>query len=161
MSAQETKQVPVQLKPCPCGKVPEELHLYGETHQAKWAMVMGSCCNEWLVEFKNHYATDPDVIMLNAIEAWNLAERAAAPSPVSLPVITQEILDEFGGFHKLITPNPSTGPNWTWTQDAVDFACLIAAAPSPVEPEAHAQSIIQQHGEHYAALLLKALEDAL
>lgn len=67
---------PVGLLPCPCGKVPTELHIYGDAHQSKWAMVMGDCCNEWLVEFKNHYETDPELIMDNARKAWNTVPRA-------------------------------------------------------------------------------------
>lgn len=63
------------LKPCPCGKIPKNICIYGDAVQSKYAFAMGDCCNEWLIEFRNNYATDPEDIMLNAVFGWNATPR--------------------------------------------------------------------------------------
>jgi len=56
---------------------------------------------------------------------------------VALPVITAQIAMDFRGVITLIEQDDTvkSGWCWRWTQDAVDFACLIAAAPAPAEAE--------------------------
>lgn len=39
-----------QLKPCPCGKIPERLIVHAEHSCPKWAWVTGSCCDGWGLE---------------------------------------------------------------------------------------------------------------
>ena len=62
-------------KPCPCGKIPEKLHIVpGST--CRDAFACGTCCGEWMVEFrKNFERDDSPVAMALAIAAWNGAKR--------------------------------------------------------------------------------------
>ena len=64
-----------ELKPCPCGKTPTELHLT-DTLSGKWTDVCGNCCGEWTIEYRNNYETG-DKQMKEAIKQWNLAPRAS------------------------------------------------------------------------------------
>lgn len=61
---------------CPCGKIPEHLSIqcFGSY---KYALVYGSCCGEWMIEFRVP-AYDPDSpdAADAALEAWNKAPRA-------------------------------------------------------------------------------------
>jgi len=70
-----------ELKPCPCGNVPDELHVIDTGQGSKWAMCFGSCCNEWSIEFKTQYHDfSSQECMELAIEAWNAAPRANKPT---------------------------------------------------------------------------------
>ena len=61
------------LKPCPCGKTPQQLHIaHGDVR--KWDYVSGDCCGEWEVEFRTGYVGGNTEA---AERAWNEAERAA------------------------------------------------------------------------------------
>jgi hypothetical protein len=61
------------LKKCPCGQIPNELHI--EEHlSGKWINVYGSCCGEWIIETRNNYATGDDMLE-NATRAWNDSPR--------------------------------------------------------------------------------------
>ena len=62
-------------KPCPCGKQPEAIIVECQ-ERAKFGRVMGSCCAEWSVEFRNSYAADPQETQAKASKAWNEAPRA-------------------------------------------------------------------------------------
>jgi len=64
------------LKPCPCGKTPAELHL-DCPERCKWGYASGDCCNEWIVEFRNQYTTNPETSMLRAVERWNATPRGS------------------------------------------------------------------------------------
>lgn len=65
----------VGLKRCPCGKIPNELFV-SSTESRKWANVNGSCCGEWMIEFRTNYKPlNSDECMALAIEAWNNAPR--------------------------------------------------------------------------------------
>jgi len=64
------------LKQCPCGEVPDSLHVECPS-RAKWGTVSGACCSEWAIEFRNQYETDPDKILKLATKAWNAAPRGA------------------------------------------------------------------------------------
>lgn len=65
------------LKPCPCGKIPERLIVHAEHSCPKWAWVTGSCCDGWGLEFRNDYAwAGTPEQMEKATEAWNTMERA-------------------------------------------------------------------------------------
>lgn len=77
----EVAQTPKnELEPCPCGEVPAELNL--EVGQrAKYGRVVGSCCGEWSIEFRNGYTTDMAVTVQRAQKAWNDAPRSAGSKP--------------------------------------------------------------------------------
>jgi hypothetical protein len=65
------------LKPCPCGKIPDTLLI--ADNGAKWAYAFGDCCNEWHIEFRTAYnPIDSKECMARAVTAWNLADRNAA-----------------------------------------------------------------------------------
>ena len=64
-----------ELKPCPCGKLPEELIVTREHDRSKYAMVSGDCCGEWEIEFRADHLTDDVLIKKMANEAWNKAKR--------------------------------------------------------------------------------------
>jgi len=64
-----------KLKKCPCGEVPEKLNIT-EGYTLTYAFVAGSCCDEWMIEFRTVlYTPYSDETMLKAIEAWNGANR--------------------------------------------------------------------------------------
>lgn len=62
----------VPLKKCPCGQVPPGLNI--ET-AGKYGSVMGSCCGDWMVEFKANYGQDKEALLVKARTAWNGAPR--------------------------------------------------------------------------------------
>lgn len=66
----------VVIKPCPCGKASPNLCIE-KSSTAKWALVYGGCCGEWIVEFrtKYHHIDSPECIEL-ATAKWNRAPRA-------------------------------------------------------------------------------------
>ena len=65
------------IKPCPCGKTPEQLLIYDQGHGGKWGHVSGGCCGEWEIEFRANYLDyESDECMQLAIAAWNAAPRA-------------------------------------------------------------------------------------
>lgn len=71
------------LKPCPCGKTPESLHI--ADNGSKWAYVSGNCCNGWSVEFRTQYhRIETDECMVLAIKAWNEGERRSLLTPLAL-----------------------------------------------------------------------------
>ena len=71
------------LKPCPCGKIPNSLLI--ADNGVKWAYAFGDCCNEWHIEFRTAYnPIDSDECMSLAVEAWNIANREAAQQSVRL-----------------------------------------------------------------------------
>ena len=64
------------------------------------------------------------------MEANDRAKRAEAAleraqGAVRLPRITEQILDDLGPATLLIEATDETESGWSWTQDAVDFACLL------------------------------------
>ena len=64
-----------QLKPCPCGKMPERLQIT-EGSTMKYAFVSGVCCGEWNIEFRTNYLTAEAPECMNlAIKAWNRSPR--------------------------------------------------------------------------------------
>ena len=65
-----------QLKPCPCGKIPKELNIYGDFDGAKWAYVSSDCCGDWELEFRTQYsAWESEECKQYALERWNGAKR--------------------------------------------------------------------------------------
>ncbi len=62
-----------ELRKCPCGETPGELHI-NDTLSGKWIDIMGDCCGEWSIEERNNYATGDERVK-NAIRAWNDAPR--------------------------------------------------------------------------------------
>ena len=71
-----------ELKPCPCGKVPESLYIeQGDTYY-RYVITGdgGGCCGEWSIEFKvepRSLSPDSDEFEKQTAEAWNAAPRAA------------------------------------------------------------------------------------
>ena len=67
-----------ELATCPCGKVPPDLFTVDSGQGGKWALVYGSCCSEWHIEFRTDY-NDPGSAEYKRLaqEAWNAAPRAA------------------------------------------------------------------------------------
>jgi hypothetical protein len=66
------------LKPCPCGKTPENLS-FTEGYSSKYGYVSGVCCGDWSIEFRTDYnqlkpENRPELEKLMA-EAWNSALR--------------------------------------------------------------------------------------
>ena len=62
-----------ELKPCPCGETPKELHVYDG---GKWAYASGDCCDDWSVEFRTGYETNQTKLKALAAVAWNETPRA-------------------------------------------------------------------------------------
>jgi len=64
------------LARCPCGQTPESLHLADAGQGGKYALVCGSCCDEWLIEFRTNYKPiDSGECLALATVAWNSASR--------------------------------------------------------------------------------------
>lgn len=63
---------PIELLPCPCGKIPTGLNVQGEGD--KYAFTSGNCCGAWYVEFRNGW-TQGDESYARAVEAWNKETR--------------------------------------------------------------------------------------
>ncbi len=66
----------VELKPCPCGVTPNNLHIYSNIFVGKLAWVSGTCCSEWSIEFRTNYS-DGEELQNRAREAWNEAPRSS------------------------------------------------------------------------------------
>ena len=65
-----------KLKKCPCGKTPTSLGTTDNGRGSKWAYVFGSCCGEWMVEFRTGYEfAESAKYIAYSIEAWNEAPR--------------------------------------------------------------------------------------
>lgn len=69
-----------EIKPCPCGQTPTVL-VFEEGQSSKWGLVRGSCCHEWMIEFRTGYNQRlpqhlPELQRL-MLEAWNAAARAS------------------------------------------------------------------------------------
>lgn len=65
--------MPEKLKPCPCGRVPEELDIDQSITSRRYT-AEPSCCHGWMVEFfspTEHY----DELSKLATAAWNAAPR--------------------------------------------------------------------------------------
>ncbi|KPK72258.1 MAG: hypothetical protein AMJ84_04530 [Acidithiobacillales bacterium SM23_46] len=67
----------VELQPCPCGKTPGGL-LIEMPERAKYGAAMGDCCGMWIVEFRNGYATEHEITLKRAQDAWNNAPRPSS-----------------------------------------------------------------------------------
>lgn len=65
-----------ELARCPCGQVPDYLHIEGDTDTPKWARCAGSCCSEWWLEYRNNYhlLSSTEAAWLATV-AWNEAPR--------------------------------------------------------------------------------------
>ncbi len=63
-----------ELRPCPCGVTPNNLHIYLDG--GKWAWVYGTCCAEWSIEFRTNYS-DGEELQKLARDAWNEAPRSS------------------------------------------------------------------------------------
>jgi hypothetical protein len=66
------------IKPCPCGKIPERLYIQLIAPVGTKGCALAECehCRYWGVEFSFSYnEIDSDASMSHAIEAWNKAPR--------------------------------------------------------------------------------------
>lgn len=93
---------------CPCGKIPESLCITSSGSSTKWASVYGSCCDEWMVEFKSNYHDhDSAECIALAISAWNDAPRYnddwqpidTAPKDGTIIILYRPEI-QFVGFHE-------------------------------------------------------------
>ncbi len=92
----DTKRVPVELKPCPCGETPKDLAIVDNGQGGKWAEVSGNCCGEWSIEFRTQYfPPDSNECIALAAEAWNEAPRNTRmeASPPTPDAGTVEVID--------------------------------------------------------------------
>lgn len=66
------------LARCPCGAIPDALGIMDTGQGRKYMACMGTCCGEWMIEFRSDYhQQDSAECMERAIEAWNRAPRMA------------------------------------------------------------------------------------
>jgi len=69
-----------ELKACPCGEIPEFLHIRGDSRE-KWSFVSGGCCNGWHIEFRSNYEwSGSEECKQLAIKAWNAEKRVGGES---------------------------------------------------------------------------------
>lgn len=61
-------------KPCPCGKVPEQL-IIEIPQQGKLGRAVCGICGEWGVDFLRGMTQDPESILDKAQAAWDAAPR--------------------------------------------------------------------------------------
>lgn len=74
------------LARCPCGAIPEALGIMDTGQGRKYMACMGTCCGEWMIEFRSDYhQQDSAECMERAIEAWNRAPRMANAEVTGLP----------------------------------------------------------------------------
>lgn len=63
-----------ELKPCPCGQIPESLSVSaGSTY--RWRYVSGLCCNEWIIEARVTHGSGDVNVYEECVRAWNSAPR--------------------------------------------------------------------------------------
>lgn len=63
-----------ELARCPCGKVPESLHIQdGSTY--RWRYVTGNCCGEWILEARVSPLEDGETEESRCEKWWNSAPR--------------------------------------------------------------------------------------
>jgi len=65
------------LKPCPCGETPSKLYIVDTGQGGKYADVIGDCCGDWKLEFRQQYTSGEEAMAL-ARYTWNTATRGAA-----------------------------------------------------------------------------------
>lgn len=63
-----------ELRPCPCGVIPESLSITEGTC-SKWAWCACGTCGEWSIEFRTGYTRDLNELQRLAAEAWNRSPR--------------------------------------------------------------------------------------
>lgn len=64
------------IKKCPCGKTPDDLHMVeGDTY--RWARVSCNHCGMWEIEYRRgtRGALNSDEAIQDGINAWNSAPR--------------------------------------------------------------------------------------
>jgi len=67
----------IKILKCPCGCVPEEMHITQSGPSNKYAIATGDCCDAWNVEFRTvKYDIESEATKQAAIQAWNRAPRA-------------------------------------------------------------------------------------
>ncbi len=73
--AETEKATAPELKPCPCGQVPEFLEVDGDWHLSR-RKVSGTCCQLWHLDFKPADTTASQAeLMRQATDAWNNTPR--------------------------------------------------------------------------------------
>ena len=82
----------MELKACPCGKIPEKLHISG--NDSKWAWVSAMCCNEWNIEFRTgYYKYNTEECMKLATAAWNDATRTPPSGGESVLAVVKKAVE--------------------------------------------------------------------
>ena len=95
-----------KLEPCPCGKIPEDLHIEeGETFKRR--LISGTCCGEWMIETRVSTMVPQEqrkaVHETECIKAWNTAPRSTPPVP-SLEKVDCDGVGDNDGFFELSAP---------------------------------------------------------
>ena len=67
-------KTPPPLRVCPCGEVPENLVVEIQSN-GKYGYVFGTCCGQWLIEFRNGMSKEPETTAKRAQAAWTAGPR--------------------------------------------------------------------------------------
>lgn len=62
------------LRKCPCGAIPDEIGIVDDQMMEKYKFCFGSCCAEWMIEFRAEYKLGDELQEL-AEKAWQEANR--------------------------------------------------------------------------------------
>jgi len=64
------------LKPCPCGEVPESLSFCASEEGPEYGVVAPSCCDEWSINYRvEFFSYDSEQGKAAGTSAWNDAPR--------------------------------------------------------------------------------------
>lgn len=86
------------LARCPCGAIPEALGIMDTGQGRKYMACMGTCCGEWMIEFRSDYhQQDSPECMERAIDAWNRAPRMANAEVTGRPLADGPVDRRVGG----------------------------------------------------------------
>lgn len=65
-----------ELKKCPCGEIPDSLHIIDTGNRSKYADAMCDKCGEWKIEFRTKsLSLDSKTCEQLANDSWNDATR--------------------------------------------------------------------------------------
>lgn len=104
----------------------ERMHAHDENAEFVWKVFnapMPKLISEAILEIPLYALPVLPVPQHKKITNIELAESEIGSWETYLPKITQEIYDRIGEENNLIETLPDG--SWNWTQDAVDFACII------------------------------------
>ena len=128
----------ITLKQCPCGNTPKHLCITDGCQGGKYNYATGSCCGEWIVEFRANYkAVDSDEGMALAVAAWNESPRATPQAAVPDGLV--DTLAKFNAWRKgeihEWDAGTHSGPDPQEITKAIDDACAILSREATVPAE--------------------------